>query len=166
MNRELPAAEGEEQVSDKRDVSPPAWQRPPFEVGNTLAVKSGAHAPRLYEPIARDLLDEHLSAQPELAAYLPAVAALARVEARAALLDRWLSTIDPAAYGEALEQWRRLERLALEMRRELAATPVGRARMQRDQAGAVADLSDVQEAGRRAMAARRYRAEPLTLPEA
>lgn len=80
----------------------PAWQRPPFEPGNEMAIRRGAYSPRRYEPLAGELVDLVLD-DPQCA-YLaaprwrPGVWAWARAEARVQLLTEWL-----ADHGEGVD---------------------------------------------------------------
>jgi len=140
--------------SNARPARGYSW--PTATAGNTIAVKSGAYSPRVVEPLAVEILGELVAARPDLAAYPGEIAALARLEARAALLDR-----DLAARGlydkrgklrdSALREWRACERQAADLRRELGLSPRSEAALRRDQVAAVAtavDLEAVRAAGR------------------
>ena len=124
--------------------------------GNELAKRHGAHSERyvspLAEAIARELLDD-----PATPGYLSeplfraAVAAWARSEAKAALVAEYLEGLSiedqmmPPKAGTAapLEVWRRLEAAAVTHRAHLGLTPLSRARLGKDVAGARLDIAQL-----------------------
>ncbi len=67
---------------------------PSAEPGNTLALKYGAHSPRVYEPIAAELVAAVIEEREDLAPYRHAVEAWADAEARTALLREYLARDD------------------------------------------------------------------------
>jgi len=139
-----------------------AYTWPSAGAGNTIAVKSGAYSPRVVEPLAVAIFGELVEARPDLAGYPGDLAALARLEARAALLDRdladrGLSDKRGKLRESALREWRACERQAAELRRELGLSPRSEAALRRDQVATMAtavDLDAVREAGRRTAARR------------
>lgn len=136
---------------------PPAWQRPPFEPGNDLAVTHGVYSSKRVEPVALELVAGAVALHPDLAAprYVFAVRAWARAEARVALLEDWL--IDHALVdGEGeplgvLKLMARLERLAADLRARLGLDPRSHAELDRQRTEAnlsAVDLDAVRAAGR------------------
>lgn len=131
-------------------------QRPPFEVGNTAALRNGAHSPRVFEPRAQELAAGLLEARPDLAgpSYAAAVGVwavyAARFELRAAAAsddasdDYWLVRL-----GNAL----------LKAGAALGLDPTSEARLTRDRAATAAlashvDLDALAQRGRAALDAR------------
>lgn len=113
-----------------------------------LSVRSGAWSPRLFEPVAAELVSELLERRPDLAGYPETVVSLARSEARAVLLDEYLSRVgmfDPK--GKLREGPLRFVRQfaadADRLRAELGLTPRSEAVVQRDRAQAAATVVDL-----------------------
>lgn len=141
---------------------PRGYSWPPFAEGHELSTKHGAHSPRRVEPVAEQVAAELVAAAPWLDqdAYRPALLALARHEARIALLERWLAEhglLDGEGRPQpAAEFLLKVERAAADARSRLGLDPSSRARLERDLAQATAarvDLELVREAGRKALAA-------------
>jgi hypothetical protein len=105
------------------------WSWPPFEVGNTASMRSGAWSERKIAPLADAIAAELVETSPHLGApaFVGAVRALARAEARLQLLLDWFDDVGPVdADGELRKGWTtvdRLERTAAGLRSELALTP-------------------------------------------
>jgi hypothetical protein len=140
------------------EVSAPSWQRPPFEPGHTLSLRSGAWSPRVQSALALELVKDYAAWRPDLAASYPhELAALCRIEARAIGLDAWLVEHSPVEEGREgrmsiLKEWRLLEGRAQAMRRSLGLNLEGDAQARRDISMAQiveADLSKIAENGRR-----------------
>lgn len=111
----------------------PAWQRPPFEPGNTMAVTHGAESPRRVEPLAAEMIAEATEAAPFLSepSFGPALKAWARAEARCALLAAYLdenglldSKGNPRPATRLMTQ---METLALKQRTRLGLDAASRA---------------------------------------
>mgnify|MGYP001401636563 CR=1 FL=1 len=141
------------------DREPSGWtpefpgQRPPFTEGNTAALRTGAHSPRVYGPRAQELAAGLLADRPDLGA--PAYAAavtvwatfLARFEFESAKpdpSDHWL-----VRFGNAV----------LKAGASLGLDPTSDARLTRDRATAAAlaqtiDLGALAARGRAALDAR------------
>jgi hypothetical protein len=124
-----------------------AWQRPPFEPGNMLAMKSGVYSPRVVDPIAAELV-AGIHADPSVpflreTPYQAAVWAWARAEARVIALTRWLELKGNESGIEedgkvtptltALAVW---EKIAANHRTRLGLDPLSRAKLGKDLAGA------------------------------
>lgn len=151
---------GEPHVADANmqlpDVARPAWQRPAFTSGNLAGVRSGVYSGRLQQPLAAALLDELKSSRPDADEDL--LALLAITDARVLLAEQDLATRGTTGRAgnvreRLLKDQRSWIRLSLELRRELGATPLSAARLQRDQADAarsVVDIASVAAAGREA----------------
>jgi hypothetical protein len=117
-------------------------QREPFRAGHTLSLKHGAYSARVVEPLAAELLASYLEERPDLAWAHGTVERLARTEARALLLDRWLA--DHGMFDEegefrsrVIQEWRFLERQGDSICHSLGWTPRARAAMMRDESLAV-----------------------------
>jgi len=111
---------------------------PPIRAGEQLALKHGAWADQIVDPVARELVAlvhsrvEYLSE----VAYDAAVWAWARTEARVLVLTAWLDehgTLDetgaPRPAAAQLLQW---ENLASKHRQRLGLDPLSRAQLGRD----------------------------------
>lgn len=122
-------------------------QRPPFQPGHRLSVRSGAFGSRMSEPLAVELAEKLVERRPDLAGYPEELTALCRVEARVLLLDRWLcehGLWDGKKLREGpLRHLATFERTAANLRRELGLSPAGEARVRRDQAAAAASVADI-----------------------
>ncbi len=125
----------------------------------TSHLSHGANTQRVFDPLAGSLLAELLDARPDLARFPDAVAAWARAEARALLLDRWNSEhglLDSRGKpSPAAEFADRIEKSAARARAELGLTPGSEARLARDRAAAVTistDLSQLLAQGRSLLA--------------
>jgi len=143
-------------------MTPPDWQRPEFEPGNDLAVKSGAWSPARVEPKAEALLAGTL-ADPALAyltapSYAPVLRHWATVQTRSELFGEWLfakpmdEQITPPRGGakSPLDVWLGMVRTATALADKLGLTPLSRARLGRDLAvtGAVdSRMTDLSERG-------------------
>jgi hypothetical protein len=94
---------GEVARTDPEEWTPAfARQRKPFAPGNQLAVKHGIYSLTMVQPIAEEFI-ETLRADPELAylatrAFAAALQAWARAEARIALMEAYMDTMN---MGEA-----------------------------------------------------------------
>lgn len=123
---------------------------PPFAPGHTLSMRHGARSVRVIEPLAADLLKCYLEERPDLVWAHGTLEQLARTEARALLLDRWLAEAgmfdeEGKLRGSALREWRLLEGRAANIRHSLGWTPRARAAMVRDESLAITPwVSDVQ----------------------
>ncbi|GAA4686514.1 hypothetical protein [Frondihabitans cladoniiphilus] len=129
-------------------------QRPPFEAGNMLALKSGWRSPRLVGPIAEELIaaileDPHTDYLRE-ARFRPAVIAWAQVEARVALYERYMEGMSMEQRLESSqgrtspeEQLRRLDANALTHRGRLGLDPLSAARLGKDIAATRVDLASL-----------------------
>lgn len=139
-----------------------AWQRPPFEPGNTLAVTHGANSPRAVEARAQQLVADVAALDPVWLAAVDAAAvqAWAWAEARCQLYRGWLAGRDlvqedgePWPAEIALQRW---ERRAADARSALGFDPLSRSRLTKDtaiaRAAAASGLAAVEQAGRRAVA--------------
>ena len=155
----------------KRGLDPKPWNsdpslstRPPFEPGNFMAVKSGVNSERIVSRYAGELAEWLVAEHRDLAdpRYRFAVNAWARAETVAALLVRYLDSIDLVdAEGEVrdrlLSALRAAERRAAEERRNLGLDPSSHARLGRERAEAVkgaAGLEALVARGRRGIEAR------------
>lgn len=124
-----------------------SWQRPPFEKGNTLSIRHGAHSERSIAPIAEKWIETALSQCAYLndPSYAPALTAWARFEAKVDLLHDWIDEyglID--ATGQATPAAKLLpvyEGRASSLRATLGMDPVARAKLQRDAAATQVDLA-------------------------
>lgn len=111
--------------------------RPPFPKGNALTLKHGARSPRVYEPVARQLVAGLVEDRPDLAAYPEAVAAWAQVEAQCVILRRHAAEVglldgdEPRKFMSLMVA---LERTAAYHRKRLGLDPVAEASLQRDRA--------------------------------
>lgn len=123
---------------------------PPFEPGNTAAVRHGAWSDRKINPLAAELLTDVLDqaeSDPDLAhlrtpIFRPALRAWARCEARIELVATWLEDRfldatpgDLDSDGEvrpAADLLTRLEAQALKHRSALGLDPASMARLRRD----------------------------------
>lgn len=118
-----------------------------FAPGHTLSTRHGAHSPRMVDPIAAELVEEAVATCDYLREphYQAEVLAWARAEARVILVTRFLDErgpLDPEGKPwPATELLVRLERLAAERRHALGLTPMARARLGRDVAGAQVDFA-------------------------
>ena len=130
---------------------------PPAEPGNTLALKYGAHSPRVYEPIARALVAAVIDEREDLVPYRHAVEAWADAEARAALLRQYLVDVgmldDEGEPREGLLKWLvQFEKRAEAGRRQLGLDPRSHAELLRHRVEAqrsAADLDGLRERGAR-----------------
>jgi hypothetical protein len=113
---------------------------PPFEPGNTVAVRHGAFSARKVDPLAAELAAGLLADRPALAAYPETVWAWARAEARCLLLGEWIGEhglVD--ADGETRAPLRyvaQFERLAVDLRGRLGLDPRSAAEIAKSQADA------------------------------
>lgn len=134
-----------------------SWQRPPFEPGHTLSLKYGAHSPRVYEPIARDLVAAVIAERPDLVPYRHAVEAWADAEARAGLLRAHLAEVSMFdSEGEPRDgvlKWLiQFEKRASAMRHRLGLDPLAHAELARQRVEAersAVDLDGLRERGAR-----------------
>lgn len=131
---------------------PPGLQPgPPFEPGNTVALKHGAYSPRRVDPLATEILDAVLPTvtwwQP---ADMPAVWAWAQTEARIQLIREWLAEQggdlhdtpeELGAVRSAAAFVVKLETMAARARADLGLTPSARARLGRDTAAGQVDVA-------------------------
>lgn len=144
---------------------------PPAGPGNTLAVRHAAFTPRVYEPLAQEMLAEALAARPDWEPYAETVAAACRFRARAALLDKWLTEHGLFNSKDAIREgplrwWAQFERQAAALLASLGADPTSEARLAKDRAEATAtafDLEAVRDRGRQAREAAQLAQEPRPL---
>ncbi|MET8381599.1 hypothetical protein ABZV14_01195 [Streptosporangium canum] len=124
---------------------------PPFEAGNTAAVRHAAYSPRKVDPLATQLVDQALTddeipylRQPS---YRPALWAWGRAEARVQLLAEHLAEHEAAGcrscdkcarWDEQLRKW---ESAAGTHRARLGLDPASRARLGKDIASAQVDMA-------------------------
>ena len=130
---------------------------PSAESGNTLALKHGAHSPRVYKPIAAELVTAVLNERQDLAPYRHAVEAWADAEGRAALLREHLAKDDVGMLDdqgeprEALLKWLvQFEKRAEAGRRRLGLDPRSHAELLRQRVEAqrsAVDLEALRERG-------------------
>jgi hypothetical protein len=130
-------------------------QRPPFEPGNELAIKSGAYSPRRVDPLAGRLVENTIN-DPETAylaapRFRAAVWGWARAQARVELLTEWLEDHDSSGVDDdgdvlpvltALRMW---EVRAANALSKLGMDPMSAARLGRDRAAGAADLARVMQ---------------------
>lgn len=136
--------------------------QPPLPPGQTLSLRHGAASPRVYDPIAADLLAALLDVRPDLARYPGEVAAWARAEARVMLLDKYAverglldEQGDPHPFTTRLML--PLEREAARARAALGLTPLTDAALTRERATTAhlaVDIEAILVRGREANAAR------------
>ena len=134
---------------------------PPFEEGNTAALKHGGYSVEVYGPVARELVSGVLTDRPQLNRYRTAVAAWADVEARCLVVREHLEQHgmldDDGKPRPAVELLVRLERQADRARQRLGLDPKADADLAKSTADAqhsIADLDSIREAGRKALEAR------------
>lgn len=124
---------------------------PPFEPGNTAAVRHAAYSPRRVDPLATQLIDQVLAdtTVPYLAepSYRPALWAWGRAEARVQLFAEHLAEHEAAGcsacdkcarWDEQLRKW---ESAAGTHRGRLGLDPLSRARLGKDMASAQVDMA-------------------------
>jgi len=136
-------------VVDTASATPvaPAWQRPPFEPGNTAAATHGAHSDRMVAPIAQRWVEIAREQAPYLQdpSYEPALLSWARFEAKCDLLHAWLDEHGMFdEHGNVAPAAKRLERYegrAASLRATLGMDPVSRAKLQKDAAATKLDLA-------------------------
>jgi len=123
-------------------------QRPPFEPGNTAALKSGAHSPRKVEELARRIDADLLDRAPWVAEYPEALGAYARAESVARLL--YQDVARNGAYDRSgqfraslLARYNAAENSAAKHREALGLTPRSEAQVARDRAMATSHTVDV-----------------------
>lgn len=131
-----------------------SWQRPPFEPGNMMALKSGWRSPRLVTPIAEELIaavleDPHTGYLRE-PRFRMGVIAWAQVEARLALYERYVDELTmeqrlDSGQGRTSpeEQLRKLDANALTHRGRLGLDPLSAARLGKDIASTRVDLASL-----------------------
>lgn len=132
-----------------RDPAPlQPWQRAPFTPGNEAGLRHGGYSPRKVDELTRSIVEslagvaDYLEREPAFAA---SVWGWARAEARLQLVSEWL---DENGLLDAKGRPRpaaalvvKLERQAQEARDRLGLSPLARARLGRDVAGARFDLA-------------------------
>ena len=122
-------------------------QRPPFQPGNELSLKHGAHSERTLAPIAEAWVKTALEQAPYLRdpSYEPALLAWARFEAKCDLLHDWIdnnSLIDGNGHATpAAKLLPTYEGRAAALRATLGMDPISRAKLQRDAAATQVDLA-------------------------
>jgi hypothetical protein len=150
-------------VTDHPENWTPAFegQRPPFEPGNSLAVKHGATSPARVNPRAEEIAEQAISAVPYLGAedFAPALRAWARAEASLELLAEWVDRHGLLDDEGKPQPWvstlLRFERLAAGHRTRLGLDPASRARLERELAEAAKGRFDVKaliDEGRKTLA--------------
>jgi hypothetical protein len=120
---------------------------PPFEAGNSEALKHGANSVRRWKPIADQLAAELLGQYPWLARFEAAVWAWARVEAQCWLIGDWLDQVglldDQGEPRPASNRLDRLEARAQSLRNDLPLTPMALAKLTSTLAGSPDQQADV-----------------------
>lgn len=131
---------------------------PPFEKGNTAALRHGAYSPRRVDPLAEEMVTAALvqaETEGSTTGYLlepsfrQSLWAWARAEARVQLLEEYLMARDVLgldAEGEvsgAAKLLLRYEASAERARDRLGLSPLARARLGRDVAAATVDLAAI-----------------------
>jgi hypothetical protein len=142
-------------TASERTSALPSWQRPPFEPGHTLTLKHGARSPRVYEPIARELVNAVIAEREDLLPYRHAVEAWADAEARAGLLRAHLADVsmltDDGEPRDSLLKWLiQFEKRADAMRHRLGLDPLAHAELARQRVEAersAVDLDGLRERG-------------------
>jgi hypothetical protein len=143
--------------------SAPAWQRPPFEAGNTAALTHGAESPAKVNPRAEAIAKAAVDAVPYLGAidFAPALRSWARAEASLELLAVWVDVHGLLDESGNPQPWvstlLRFERLAAGHRARLGLDPASRAKLERDLADVQRerfDLGKLLEEGRKVIATR------------
>lgn len=125
------------------------YSRPPFQPGNTAAVRHGAHSPGHVEQRANQLQSAATEILPWLKhpEHAAAVSAWSRAEARCLLVDEYLQEHglldDAGRVRPAAELVIKLERIASEARSRLGLDPTSRARLERDLSAGARDRIDV-----------------------
>jgi hypothetical protein len=125
---------------------------PQIKKGETLALKHGAWADRVVDPVAKELVGVVLAQVGYLGdpSYEPAVWAWARAEARVLVLAKWLDesgTLDEHGVPRpALAALKDFERLASTARSRLGLDPLSRAALGRDVAAQQVDLARLMSA--------------------
>lgn len=136
--------------------------RPPFAPGSAVALRSGVWSPRVYLPLAAELVEGLLTERPDLAAYSGDVASWAEWEARATLMRRHLATVgdldDKGEPRKGPTQWlKTCEDRAARARDRLGLAPFSEAALAKERAAAsvlAVDLAAMAERGRTTIAAR------------
>ena len=127
--------------------------------GNFLALKHGAWSPRIYEPIAAEIVAGVLAERPQLDRYRAALVAWADAEARCQTLRDYLAEVgmlDGGKVRPAMDLLLKLERQADKARQRLGLDPKADADLAKstaDASTAIADLDAVRAAGREALSA-------------
>lgn len=120
---------------------------PPFEPGNTVAVRHGAYSPRRVDPLAQEIL---AAVEGTVSWWTPADRAQAwrwaRLEARCQLLVEHLADLGGDLDSEGNERpasalLTRLELQASNLASKLGLDPLSRARLGRDVAAAQVDVA-------------------------
>jgi hypothetical protein len=151
----------------RQGLDPSPWKtdpslstRPPFQEGNTAALRHGAYGD--VDSVAQQLATELLADRPDLERFPEAVRAWARAETRCLVLEQWfLKRGLIGADGKATASERLLastERLAMSLREKLGLDPRSEAELANAQADAarnVVDLDALRARGRAALARRR-----------
>lgn len=128
--------------------------------GNFQTLKGGYRSPRVYNEVARQLVEELLVTRPDLRGYPEAVAGWAEAEAQCQLLRRQLAAVGSFdADGEprsGLLRWlQTLENMAGRRRQELGLDPRSEAKLAKERAlatGLSLDLAGLAAQGRAALA--------------
>lgn len=132
------------------EPTPPAWQRPPFEPGNQLAVTHGAYSPAKVDPIAEANVERVLQ-DPDLnylhqARFRHSLWAWARAEAQVELLVDHIGTnignLSNKKVTAAYALLERAETRSDRLRTKLGLDPTGYARLMKDLAIARSELPD------------------------
>ena len=142
--------------------TPKPGTRPPFEEGHLTRLKFGARSPRVYGAVAERLLEDLLTAKPELADYPEEVAAVAQQEAIVALMRIEVARgITDKATGQPrlalLARYFSAERAAAKARDRIGLAPMSEAVIARERADAIksaVDLHALAARGRAALEAR------------
>jgi hypothetical protein len=151
-------------------------QRPPFELGNELAVRHGAYSPRRVEPLAQQMVDVVLGDPTDLPAkavhFRPALWAWARAEAQVQLLTEYLAKaaeetgdgvgdlgLDEVRAAHLLLH--RAEARADRSRARLGLDPLSAARLGRDRAAGAVDMARLMAEMERREQDRRKSAGPV-----
>lgn len=127
-----------------------AWQRPPFEPGNTLGTRHGLNSERAVQPLAAAMVATALEQCDYLRdpSFEPALVSWARLEAKAELLHRWLDDNgmvdgETGKIRDAAKILTTYENSANKLRAELGMTPLSRAKLRKETASTAVDLAQL-----------------------
>lgn len=143
-----------------------APKHPDFAEGNTVAMKAGAHSPRVVSPLAAELAAVLVAQRPDLAEHEYSVMAWARTEVQAGLLRSYIDEhglVDEKGKPRdaMLRHLASFERLASTLRDRLGLDPRSQAALARERMEATRTAFDLEafQADGRAIIEQRERAE-------